>query len=216
VPDWTIDVPEGIPIHDYGPVPVDKRSARIELVEDLVIGERRGVLPHKRMLPMLPHRIAPTQRWLGVLPRSARPRLERARRASPGGVSAWVGTITTEGDVTTVVNQAGSVWGGNATLVETLSIGIELGNHAYMLGRIDGIGVAEDRVFVLDGQVPIIRVYDMEGRHLADYGGEGEGPGEFRDPDSLSVLPDGRIFVRDPQAARINEYAADGAPVSTI
>ena len=34
VPDWTIDVPEGIPIHEYGPVPVGERSARIELVED--------------------------------------------------------------------------------------------------------------------------------------------------------------------------------------
>lgn len=39
VPDWTIDVPEGIPIHEYGPVPVGERSARIELVEDPETGE---------------------------------------------------------------------------------------------------------------------------------------------------------------------------------
>ncbi len=30
----------------------------------------------------------------------------------------WVGTITTEGNVTTVINESGSVWGGTATLVE--------------------------------------------------------------------------------------------------
>ncbi len=30
----------------------------------------------------------------------------------------WVGTITTEGNVTTVVNESGSVWGGTARLVE--------------------------------------------------------------------------------------------------
>jgi hypothetical protein len=29
-----------------------------------------------------------------------------------GGDGVWVGTITTEGDLTTVVNESGSVWGG--------------------------------------------------------------------------------------------------------
>ncbi len=32
--------------------------------------------------------------------------------------AAWVGTITIEGNVTTVVNESGSVWGGTARLVE--------------------------------------------------------------------------------------------------
>ena len=36
---------------------------------------------------------------------------------------SWVGTITTEGNVTTVVNESGSVWGGTARLVEEASIG---------------------------------------------------------------------------------------------
>jgi hypothetical protein len=29
----------------------------------------------------------------------------------------WVGGVTTEGNVTTVVNESGSIWGGMATLV---------------------------------------------------------------------------------------------------
>ena len=40
------------------------------------------------------------------------------------GDGTWVGTITTEGNVTTVVNESGSVWGGTATLVEEASIGV--------------------------------------------------------------------------------------------
>ena len=39
----------------------------------------------------------------------------------------WVGTITAEGNVTTVINESGSVWGGTATLVEEASIGVESG-----------------------------------------------------------------------------------------
>jgi len=47
---------------------------------------------------------------------------------------AWVGTITTEDKVTTVINESGSVWGGTATLVEEASIGVETGAPEYMFG----------------------------------------------------------------------------------
>jgi hypothetical protein len=33
-----------------------------------------------------------------------------------GLAGSWVGTIAIEGDVTTVVNESGSVWGSNAAL----------------------------------------------------------------------------------------------------
>lgn len=36
-PEWTIDVPEGIPVHGYAGVPRAERTDRIELVEDLVL-----------------------------------------------------------------------------------------------------------------------------------------------------------------------------------
>ncbi len=36
--DWTIPVPEGTPIIEYAAVPMEERTERIELVEDLVIG----------------------------------------------------------------------------------------------------------------------------------------------------------------------------------
>jgi len=38
--DWTIPVPEGTPIIEYASVPMEERAERIELVEDLVIGQR--------------------------------------------------------------------------------------------------------------------------------------------------------------------------------
>ena len=38
--DWTIPVPEGTRVIEYAHVPLEERTERIELVEDLVIGER--------------------------------------------------------------------------------------------------------------------------------------------------------------------------------
>ena len=71
-----------------------------------------------------------------------------ARSESPDSPSdgAWVGTITTEGHVTTVINESGSVWGGMAELVEELSIGVEAGPDEYLFGDVEGIAVEESRV----------------------------------------------------------------------
>ena len=52
---------------------------------------------------------------------------------------AWVGTTTTEGNVTTVVNESGSVWGGTATLVEEASIGVESGVLTAGQGEVENL-----------------------------------------------------------------------------
>ena len=70
----------------------------------------------------------------------------------------WVGTITTEGNVTTVVNESGSVWGGTARLVEELSIGVDVGDDAYMFGRPGGVHAFGGRIYVIDQQVPVVLV----------------------------------------------------------
>ena len=64
----------------------------------------------------------------------------------------WVGTITTEGNVTTVINESRSVWGGTATLVEELSIGVEASKETYMVGQ--------------DASPPLLRVYGASGGEL--------------------------------------------------
>ncbi len=130
--------------------------------------------------------------------------------AGSSGDGTWVGSISTEGNVTTVVNESGSVWGGTATLVEEMSIGVEAGEEPYLLGNVMGIGVVEDRVYVLDAQALLVRVYDRaSGEHLADFGGEGAGPGEFRGPTGLAVGSD-TVYVRDPRLGRISLFSLSG------
>lgn len=126
---------------------------------------------------------------------------------------AWVGTVTTEGDVTTVVNEMGSVWGGPAELVEDLSIGVEAGEDAYMFGRIVGLDTTDDRVYVADSQRLAIRAYDLDGNHLFDFGREGQGPGEFDRIARLAVDPAGRVLVQG--NSRITVFDLDGNLLDT-
>ena len=139
---------------------------------------------------------------------------EEEARDIAGG--SWVGTITTEGNVTTVVNQSGSVWGGTATLVEEASIGVESGEDAYMFGRVAGIAVHRDRLYVLDSQVPTIRVYDLEGNYLLSMGREGQGPGEFERPNALEVGPEGHVLIRDRDQTRLVVLESEGAAADSL
>lgn len=126
--------------------------------------------------------------------------------------SAWVGTITTEGDVTTVVNESGSLWGGTASLVEEASIGVDAGADEYMLGGVASIAATDDRIYVLDNQVPVIRVYDRAGEWLANIGRAGQGPGELGDGFSvavgLAIGPQGRLYVHNRE--RFEVFSSEG------
>ena len=137
------------------------------------------------------------------------------QQAVEPATGAWVGTITTEGNVTTVVNESGSVWGGRASLVEELSIGVESGPDEYMFGEIAGIYATDDEIYVIDGQKPAVRVYDFEGRHLRDLGGAGEGPGEYRRPTYVTGTEDGTIHVMSRRNQRLNLYGPEPGAVDS-
>ena len=135
---------------------------------------------------------------------------ETDHAAAPG----WTGTVTTEGNVTEVVNEAGSVWGGTATLVEEASIGVESGDEPYLFGRVTGVWADEQRIYVVDSQVPAVRTYDLSGRHLLDVGRQGEGPGEYREPWLVATTNNGDIVVSE-TGSRLHIYAPDGTPKQT-
>ncbi len=122
----------------------------------------------------------------------------------------WVGTITTEGDVTTVVNESGSVWGGTARLVEEASIGTAEGSEEYLLGAITSIAASEDSIYFADIQAVKVRAYDLDGVHLRDIGGRGPGPGEFQRPWDVAIHRDGSILVRDQNQRRVHMFTAEG------
>jgi len=130
--------------------------------------------------------------------------------------SRWQHETSTDGDVKTVRTIGGSVWGGAGRLVEEASIGVPDGPDEYLLGSVQSLYASNGKIFVLDGQVPVLRVYDMDGTHVRDIGRKGGGPGEFEAPRSVVIDPaDGTIFVRDGRQGRLNVYSPEGESVDT-
>lgn len=136
--------------------------------------------------------------------------------ASVDGTGDWVGSVSTEGNVTTVRNEAGSKWGGPATLVEEASIGVDVGPPEYMFGSPFGLFATEDEIYVIDTQVPALRVYDWNGVFLRQIGGVGQGPGEYERPGAVLVGVDGRVYVSESASSpRINVYSRSGESLET-
>ena len=135
--------------------------------------------------------------------------------ADQGPHGTWVGTVTTEGNVTTVVNESGSVWGGTARLVEEASIGLEAGSDEYMFSFVMSVFGTDEHIYVADEQANLVRRYDHEGVYVRTIGGVGQGPGEYVDPRVIAVAPDGRILISDSQVGRTQVYGANGATLES-
>jgi hypothetical protein len=132
------------------------------------------------------------------------------------------GVRSQEGDTTVVRSLSGSEWDSPGEWIPEVVIGEVEGPPEQVFGRVGGIAVEADggseggRIFVLDRQVPTVRVYDVEGTYLDSWGRRGGGPGELEGPDSgLALLPDGRLVVRDPGNARLQVYSAQGEVVAS-
>ncbi len=120
-------------------------------------------------------------------------------------------------DVTVVRTLNGSVWRGAATLVEELSIGEIAGDEPYLLGQVNGLAEGPDRIFILDEQIPALRMYDGSGKFIKDIGIFGSGPGEFRTPDGFTVHPvDGRLYLRDRGLSRVSIWSNTGEYLESI
>ncbi|MEZ4425865.1 MAG: hypothetical protein R3E98_20890 [Gemmatimonadota bacterium] len=95
-------------------------------------------------------------------------------------------------------------------------IGVVAGDPVRQWSRLDGAGRLSDGTLLgLDKTSRQVRAFSAEGTHLWTAGGDGEGPGEFRFPWALTVLPGDSILVSDPGTGRITVFGPGGAFVRT-
>lgn len=136
-----------------------------------------------------------------------------------GPPSAAPFTIDTLSTGTVVVhNHDGGLWtSGEAWHTETLvSIGDEESGDAYMFEQVREVKLGPDgRIYVLDGQAKELRIYDASGQHVRTVGGEGEGPGELRNPTGMAWGPAGNLWVVDPANQRYTVWSPAGDLVET-
>jgi len=67
-------------------------------------------------------------------------------------------------------------------------------------------------LYFLDNQLRQILVFGPDGEYRATLGREGDGPGEFRQPNGLFALADGTLAVRDGWPTKLVLVDATGAP----
>lgn len=111
-----------------------------------------------------------------------------------------------------------------ADLVLELTLGDEIGAPSeYQFSSIRTVLAGSDgSVWILDGntfrpspmaggETPYLRRFDRNGTFLGYVGGDGDGPGEYRQPYRLGLMTDGRVALRDAEhPGRITIYTPDG------
>ncbi|MFC1529114.1 6-bladed beta-propeller [Gemmatimonadota bacterium] len=136
-----------------------------------------------------------------------------SRRSEPDPSRSWKADISEIEGVRIVSTTDGSVWEGEARLIEEASIGGVDVDEAYQLLQPSGFSVdlRRQRIGISDLRIPAVKIFDFEGNHLFDVGRKGEGPGEYRLIIGMYMdETDGRIFVHLYMNHWINIYDADG------
>jgi hypothetical protein len=139
-------------------------------------------------------------------------------RAAPDAATStntgeYVFEKTSVDGIETMRTVSGSRWGREGQLVEELAIGAEMGEEAYLFGSISSAWATEDRIYVVDSQIPAVRAFDSQGNFLFQVGRSGQGPGEYGRPVGIAVRRNGQILISDLQGARVNVFDAAGEPV---
>jgi hypothetical protein len=100
--------------------------------------------------------------------------------------------------------------------VEDLVLGQSEGDSGVTFSGIVAVHVdGRGNIYVLDNGDRAIQVFSPDGRHLRAIGGNGSGPGEFRDPAGFSVLGDSLLVTYDRVLQRLTWFGMDGQLVAT-
>lgn len=112
-----------------------------------------------------------------------------------------------------IVESRAPLWSGDEkwrlSPSPVLQIGAAEGDEALLFGVEDLARLKDGRVVVVNGGAHELRIYSGTGRYITSIGREGDGPGEFRFPDKLWVLPEDSLVVLD--FARVSAFDGAGA-----
>jgi hypothetical protein len=88
---------------------------------------------------------------------------------------------------------------------------------AGMLGSANGAVEGQDGlVYVLDLPNRKVAVFEKGGELRTVFGGEGEGPGEFRQPTDIVTGTDGAMYVWDGMLSRLTRFTGSGKNLSQV
>lgn len=99
-------------------------------------------------------------------------------------------------------------------LAEDHVFGLESEDGTF--GRIADVAVdSKNNIFVLDGGFFRVVKFSDSGELLSTFGGQGEGPGDFRDPMAIAVGHDNRVYIGG-TGSLVAVYDEDGTPITSF
>jgi len=99
---------------------------------------------------------------------------------------------------------------------EEFQIGSLEGDPNYIFGEFISFAVDDDgNVYVLDWRGKTVRKFDQSGKFLLLFGGVGQGPGEFSDPQEIRYLPSGHVMIFEGESQRYSCFTKEGKVVRT-
>jgi hypothetical protein len=123
--------------------------------------------------------------------------------------SAGIEIVTNPGD-----DSGLPVW--RVDTVPLLSIGLVDGDAPDLLDRVGHATMLDDgRIAIANRGTDEVRLFDAEGQWIRSFGGDGDGPGEYRNIGSIHQLGDS-LVVTDPRSNRITIQPLDGSATRTI
>ncbi|WP_420448280.1 hypothetical protein [Candidatus Palauibacter sp.] len=99
----------------------------------------------------------------------------------------------------------------------TFEVGDVAGDERYEFDLVRGVTLLSDgSVAVADRGTASVRIFSPTGEYLRSMGREGAGPGEFRSPYLMWVLPGDTLWVGNLRPWHFNVFAADGEFVRLV
>ena len=127
-----------------------------------------------------------------------------------------VPTVTDSAGVRIVTNAPEDLVYAELAGTPQLSIGEVTGPDELLFGRIASVSRdSAGNIIVADRQAFEVRVFDPQGRHVASFGQEGEGPGDFDRLDASWPLEDGTLLAMDDRLGRISRFDMSGRVIET-
>ena len=100
--------------------------------------------------------------------------------------------------------------------VPRVTIGVLDGDEAYQLDGVTGAVLHGDRIMIANGGSRELRVFDLEGKHIATGGRQGGGPGEFENIDWLGRFYGDSVIVYDRRNLRFSIFDLDAKLVRSF
>ena len=100
---------------------------------------------------------------------------------------------------------------------EVYRVGALEGDRLDSFSRVTSVAFDDEgRLFILDSDTRQVTVVDPDGTPTTRFGSQGDGPGQFRSPQSLAVLASGDVAVADAGRGGVLIFSSDGEHLRTI